>query len=158
MTFWWPYGDGIMQYPVRFYQSQTSKAYQPLLIRNYRDIVYCDTNYMRTLPFIVIYSIFILLWCAAYYQFIAPVKDTQLILLLLAGSLFYSLIWGLFISLFQRMLGWKGYGMLLIPVAIMIVFFLGMDRSTFLFMLGLIAISELVSIIRIFSNNRKNGK
>lgn len=112
---------------------------------------------MRKLPFIVIYLVFVLLWCVLFYQFIAPVKEQQLILLLLAGSLFYSLIWGISVSLFQRIVGWKGYGMLLLPVAIMIVFFLGMKKSTFLFMGGLIAISELVSLAKILSYNRKKG-
>ena len=112
---------------------------------------------MRKLPFILAYLIFVFLWCTLFYQFIAPVKETQLILLLLAGSLFYSLIWAIFISLFQRLIGWKGYGMLLLPVAIMIVFILGMDRSNFLFMVGLIIISELVSLAKIFSYNRRKG-
>lgn len=112
---------------------------------------------MRRLPFILIYLILVFLWCVLFYKFLAPVKEPQLVLLLLAGSLFYSLIWGIFISLFQRIVGWKGYGMLLIPVAIMIVFFLGMDKSTFLFMGGLIIISELVSLAKIFSHYHKKG-
>jgi hypothetical protein len=53
--------------------------------------------------------------------------------------------------------GWKGYGMLLIPVVIMIVFFLGMGKSTFSFMCGLILVSELVSLAKIVSHNRKKG-
>lgn len=110
---------------------------------------------MKRLPFILTYLVLVFVWAMLYYQFIAPVKETQSILLLTAGSFFYSLIWALFISLFQRLIGWKGYGMLLIPVAIMIVFLLGMDKSTFLFMCGLVLISELVSLAKIFSYNRK---
>lgn len=112
---------------------------------------------MKRLPFILSYLIFVTLWCVLYYQFIAPVKGAQLMLLLLMASLFYSLIWGLFVSLFQRMIGWKGYGMLLIPLAIIIVFFVGMDRSNFLFICGLIAISEIVSFAKIVAHNRKSG-
>jgi flagellar biosynthesis protein FliQ len=109
---------------------------------------------MKKLPFIFAYLILVLLWCVLFYQFIAPVKETQLILLLSAGTLFYSLIWGIFVSLFQRMIGWKGYGMLLIPIAIMIVFFLGIPKSNFLFIGGLIIISELISLAKIYSYNR----
>jgi len=112
---------------------------------------------MRKLPFILGYLILAFVWCFLFYQFIAPVREPRLILLLLAGSLFYSLIWAMFISLFQRIIGWKGYGMLLIPVAIMIVFFVGMNKSNFLFMVGLIIISELVSIAKIISYNYKKG-
>jgi hypothetical protein len=112
-------------------------------------------NYMRKLPFILTYLILVCLWCVLYYKFIAPVKEPQLILLLCAGTLFYSLIWALLISLFQHIVGWKGYGMLLMPVVIMIVFLLGIDRSTFLFMCGLVLISELVSLAKILSYNRK---
>lgn len=110
---------------------------------------------MRKVPFIFSYLILVFLWCVLFYRFIAPVREPQLILLLLAGSLFYSLIWVIFISLFQRLIGWKGYGMLLIPVAIMIIFFVGMNKSNFLFMGGLIIISELVSLAKILSFNRK---
>jgi hypothetical protein len=112
---------------------------------------------MKILPFVFIYLILVSFWCILFYQFIAPVKDPQLILLLFTGSLFYSLIWGIFVSLFQRIVGWKGYGMLLIPVAIMIIFFLGINRSNFLFIGGLILVSELVSLAKIVSHNRKKG-
>jgi hypothetical protein len=110
---------------------------------------------MRNLPFIFIYLIFVILWCVVFYQFMAPVKDTQQILLLGAATAFYSLIWWLMISLFQRMIGWNGYGMLIIPVIIAFVFFVGMPKSSFLFICGLIAISELVSYARIIANRKR---
>lgn len=109
---------------------------------------------MKKFVFIFAWLIFVFLWSVLFYQFLAPAKGTQQILLLSAESLFYSLIWGVFISLFQRLIGWKGYGMLLIPVAIMIVFIVGIDRSNFLFMLGLVIISELISLAKIFAHNR----
>ncbi|MBW8688352.1 hypothetical protein [Chitinophaga rhizophila] len=112
---------------------------------------------MKRLAFIASYILFVCIWCILYYQFIAPVKGTQLVLVLLMASLFYSLIWGLFVSLLQRVIGWKGYGMLLIPLLIIIVFFVGMDRSNFLFICGLIAISELVSFAKIVAHKRKSA-
>jgi hypothetical protein len=104
---------------------------------------------MKKLPYIFSYFVLAIVWCVAYYHFIAPVKDNKLILLLAAGTLFYSLIWALFISLFQKMIGWKGYGMLLIPIGIMFVFILGVDTSTFVITCGLVVISELVSLAKI---------
>jgi hypothetical protein len=112
---------------------------------------------MKRVPYILLYIILVVIWCLLFYHFLAPEKNGQLILLLLSGCAFYSLIWGLMVSLFQRLLGWKGYGMLLIPVVIMIVFLVGMDRSTFLFMIGLTIISELVSLTKIFSYRRRNA-
>jgi hypothetical protein len=111
---------------------------------------------MRKLPFIFGYLILAALWCVFSYQYLAPVKDRQLMLLLPAESLFYGLVWGLFVSLLHPIFGWKGYGMLLIPLAIMIVFFLGMDKSNFVFMLGLIVISEMVSLAKIYSYRHGN--
>lgn len=109
---------------------------------------------MKKLPYILSYLALAIVWCVAYYQFIAAEKDNKLILILAAGTLFYSLIWALFISLFQGMIGWKGYGMLLIPLGIMFVFILGVDTTTFVVMCGLVLISEIVSLAKIFRTRR----
>lgn len=113
---------------------------------------------MKTVPYILLYIILVAAWVMLFYQFMTPVKDGQAILSLLTSCAFYSLIWGVMVSLFQRLFGWRGYGMLLLPVAIMIVFLLGMDKSTFLFMIGLMLISVLVSLTKIFAHRRKNPR
>jgi hypothetical protein len=113
---------------------------------------------MKRVPYILLYIILVAAWCILFYQFMTPVKDGQAILSLLTSCAFYSLIWAVMVSLFQRLFGWRGYGMLLLPVAIMIVFLLGMDKSTFLFMIGLMLISVLVSLTKIFAYRRKNPR
>jgi len=113
---------------------------------------------MKRVPYILLYIILVAAWCILFYQFMIPSKNGQVILLLLSGCAFYSLIWGITVSLFQRLFGWRGYGMLLLPVAIMIIFLLGMDKSTFLFMTGLTLISLLVSLTKIFAYRRKNPR
>ena len=109
---------------------------------------------MKKLPYIFSYLVLAIVWCVVYYQFIARVKDNKLMLLLAGATLFYSLIWALFISLFQKMIGWKGYGMMLIPIGIMFVFILGVDTSTFIITCGLVVISELVSLAKILRTKR----
>lgn len=111
---------------------------------------------MKIVPYILLYLILAVAWCMLFYHFMSPQQSSQLILLLASGTAFYSLIWALLISLFQRLLGWRGYGMLWVPVAIAIVFLLGMDRSTFVFMIGLMFISELVSLTKILAYRRRN--
>lgn len=113
---------------------------------------------MKTVPYIVLYLLLAAAWCMLFYNFMAPERTSQLILLLASGAAFYSLIWALLISLFQRMLGWRGYGMLWVPIVIAIVFLLGMDRSTFVFMIGLMLISELVSLTKILAYRRRNPR
>lgn len=110
---------------------------------------------MKKISFVLFYLVLVCLWCVLFYQFMSTEKGPKIILLLAAGSVGYSVIWGLFISLFQRMLGWKGYGMLMLPLAIMFVFILGVPRSTFLFAGGLVLASELVTLAVIYAHNRK---
>ncbi len=74
---------------------------------------------------------------------------------LLGAAGFFSLIWGVLVSLTYKWIGWKGYGMLILPVVILIVFILGVDPATFKYALGITAVCELVSLVRIFFYRRK---
>lgn len=76
-------------------------------------------------------------------------------LLLFGAALFFSGIWAVLASLSHKWIGWKGYGMLLLPPVILVVFILGVDQTTFKYALGLTAISELVSLVKVYFHRRK---
>lgn len=76
-------------------------------------------------------------------------------LLLFGAAVFFSGIWAVLASLSHKWIGWKGYGMLLLPPVILIVFILGVDQTTFKYALGLTAISEFVSLVKVYFHRRK---
>ncbi|WPQ64819.1 hypothetical protein SIO70_08050 [Chitinophaga sancti] len=110
---------------------------------------------MKRVPYILLYILLVILWSILFYNFFAPEKGSFVMLGLLAAAGFFSLIWGVLVSLTQKWIGWKGYGMMILPVVILIVFILGVDPSTFKYALGITAISELVSFVKIIFHRRK---
>ncbi|RFM31298.1 hypothetical protein [Chitinophaga silvisoli] len=110
---------------------------------------------MKNIPYILLYILLLAVWSILFYNVFIPEKGGFAMLALFGAAVFFSGIWAVLASLSHKWIGWKGYGMLLLPPVILIVFILGVDQTTFKYALGLTAISELVSFIKILFYRRK---
>lgn len=110
---------------------------------------------MRQLPYILLYILLSALWSVLFYNFLAAAKGPQTMLGLFAAFAFFSLIWAVLASLTHKWVGWKNYGMLVLPVVILVVFILGVDNATFKYTLGIMAASMLVTYTKILFHRRK---
>jgi O-antigen/teichoic acid export membrane protein len=110
---------------------------------------------MKNVLYISFYILLVGLWSILFYNYFAPEKDGVTMLKMLGAAVFFSGIWAVLASLSHKWIGWKGYGMLLLPPVILVVFILGIDQTSFKYALGLTVISELVSLVKIFFYRRK---
>lgn len=110
---------------------------------------------MRLLPYILLYILLSALWSVLFYNFLAAEKGPQTMLFMFGAFAFFSLIWAVLVSLTHKWVGWKSYGMLALPVVILVVFILGVDNATFKYTLGIMAASMLVTYTKILLYRRK---
>lgn len=89
------------------------------------------------------------LWCILFFQFLTPIKDSHVIVLLFSGGIYCSVILWVLVLLFQRIPGFKGEGILLIPIVAFLIAIYSMDKPTLIFMFGLVVISEAVLITKL---------
>lgn len=104
---------------------------------------------MKILYLFLMYILLVVLWCIFYFQFLTPVKDAHVIVLLFSGSVYCSIVLWALILFFQRILGFKGKGILLIPAVTFLIVIYSMDKPTLIFMFGLVIICEAVLITKL---------